>query len=133
MNDRKLFKALKFVPGKNPIEVYLPCDINMIAKEVSEGSMYACEPMSFEIEPYVHVLYNEDAPIIGLEPNRKVSNTIIAGTFLIVGCDENYNLCSLPKRTLYKYGLKYYKPEWYSDNELIDNFFERYIDICPSY
>lgn len=131
MDRTKRVRVLKFEPGKNPKTAYLYNNIDIVKKEVSEGAEYLCdELMVLKLEPRVYAVYNPEAPLMGLKANRKVENTIIAGTFFIVYSDGNDTICNIPVHILDKYGLKYWDAEEYSFKMLGDDFFRHYMDVC---
>ena len=131
MNRNKRVRVLKFEPGKNPKCDYLYNNIDIVKKEVSEGSEYLCDELKIlKLEPRVYAVYNPEAPLMGLKANRKVKNQIIAGTFFIVYSDENDTICNMPDHSLNTYALEYWDAEEYSFEELGDDFFRHYMDAC---
>ena len=129
MNDNWV-TVLRFVPGKHPEIADIQCSAETFNKEVSKGSYYECDAVQFELEQGIHIVYNQEAPLLGLKGNRKVFDKIISGTFLIVATDDDSNITSLTSRMINKYALKYWDIEEYSDDEFSYNYFYAPIDAC---
>ena len=48
----------------------------------------------------VCILCNEEAKLIGLEPNRRLWSDVLCGVFYVTGQDDDGNLCSLSESNL---------------------------------
>ena len=129
MNDNWI-TVLRFSPGKNPEIAEIENSAKAIKKEISQGTYYQCDAATLELEQGIHMVYNQEAPLLGLKGNRKVLDKIISGTFLIVATDDKGYITSLTSRQINKYGLKYWDIEEYSDDEISYNYFYAPIDAC---
>jgi hypothetical protein len=129
MNDNWV-TVLRFSPGKNPEIAEIEKSVDALNKEVSFGSYYECDAVPLELEQGIHMVYNQEAPLLGLKGNRKVLDKIISGTFLIVATDDKGYITSLTSRQINKYGLRYWDIEEYSDDEISYNYFYAPIDAC---
>ncbi len=66
------------------------------------------------------VLYS--GPLLNLKVNRRIKNEIIAGTFIVVGIDENGNFKSLTDEQLLRYSDRFKEIEEYSDEEVNETY-----------
>lgn len=75
----------------------------------------------------VCILCNEEAKLIGLEPNRRLWSDVLCGVFYVTGQDDDGNLCSLSAKDLEHYKDFFAEPEVISreeaENALIAGFF----------
>ena len=122
MNDNWI-TVLRFVPGHHPEIAEIENSAKAIKKEISQGTYYQCDAATLELESNIHVIYNEEAPLIGLKGNRRILDKIIAGTFLIIATDNEDNIVSLTSRMINKYGIKYWNIEEYTNEEVSYNYF----------
>ena len=70
------------------------------------------------VEDGVGILRNEEGPLLNLKGNRRIKNEIIAGTFIVVGIDENGNFKSLTDEQLSRYSNRFKEIEEYTDEEV---------------
>ena len=122
MTYKGTITVLRFVPGHHPEIAEIEKSVDVLNKEVSFGSYYECDAVPLELEQGIHIVYNQEAPLLGLKGNRKVFDKIISGTFLIVATDDDSNITSLTSRMINKYALKYWDIEEYSDAEISYNY-----------
>ena len=114
MKEKKI-KVLKVEPKKKPEACLLKNELRSLQKAVSIGADEVGFIEIISIDTGVCLLCNEEGKLIGLEPNRRISNDIICGVFYIVGEDENGVLKSLSEEKL----------EYYA------NYFKDYEEISP--
>lgn len=115
--------ALMFSPGQHPQLVHLLDDGPYLAQVVSIGSDLRCTARAMQVGKDVIAIYSEEGLTFGLVPNRKVGKRIMAGTFYIVG-EKDDNLRSLTLEELIKYGKRYWDPEEYTEDEVINSWFD---------
>lgn len=63
------------------------------------------------IEEGVDIVCNEEGKINGLPLNRSIENDIIAGTFFVVGYNDNGEHVSLTDEQFEKYSNMFHEPE----------------------
>ena len=85
---------------------------------VSTSNYYTCDVELLVIEDGIGILRNEEGPLLNLKGNRRIENEIIAGTFIVVGIDENGNFKSLTDEQLLRYSDRFKEIEEYSDEEV---------------
>lgn len=119
----KTITVLKVAPMNFPIVVKLNNDLDSLQKAVSEG----CEHQGLiEIIPIargVAILCNEEGKLHGLQGNRRLGDDIIAGTFFVVGDDDEGNLCSLTDEQLAFYNAMFLIPDVISNDEVEASMF----------
>ena len=86
--------------------------------KVSKSNYYTCDAELLIVEDGVSILRNEEGPLLNLKVNRRIKNEIIAGTFIVVGIDENGNFKSLTDEQLLRYSDRFKEIEEYSDEEV---------------
>ena len=115
--------ALMFSPGQHPHLVSLMDDGLYLAQVVSIVSDLRCTTGGMQVGKDVAALYAEEGLTVGLVPNRKVGKRIMTGTFYIVG-EKDDNLRSLTLEEIIKYGKRYWDPEEYTEDEVINSWFD---------
>lgn len=106
-------KVLVVEPLKEPYEKEIEGGLESLQREVG-GSIEAVYPY----DDLVGIVCNEDGKFTGLELNRALRDDngeiydVVAGTFLIVGLDEE-NFCSLPDEMSAKYAAQFKQPEMF--------------------
>lgn len=115
--------ALMFSPGQHPQLVHLLDNGPYLAQVVSIGGDLRCTASAMQIGKGVAALYAEEGLTFGLVPNRKVGKRIMTGTFYIVG-EKDDNLRSLTLEEIIKYGKRYWDPEEYTEDEVINSWFD---------
>ena len=94
MKEKKI-TVLKVEPHKHPEICILENDLDSLQKAVSIGADYQGLIEIFAIDDDVAILANEEAKLIGLEPNRHFYDDVLCGVFYVVGEDDEGNLTSL--------------------------------------
>ena len=115
--------ALMVKPGEKPCEVSLCDDPAFLNAVVSVGAIVMCTAAVLPIEKDVVAIYAWDGVVAGLQGNRKVGKRILAGIFYIVRVQDDH-LRSLSSKDIAKYTLKFQKAEEYSDDEVMDSWFD---------
>ena len=98
--------ALVIEPGRHPLLVDIKNDLKTFQEKVG-GPIEVIYPYA----DLVGLICNEEGKLQGLPLNRALGDyDIIAGTFLIVGLQED-RFCSLTPALSEKYRRKFYTPE----------------------
>ena len=118
--------ALMVAPGEHPMETTLCCCRTFLDLAVSFGAMYPCDVSFMSLSDTAGILYNREAPLLGLCGNRRIGPHILAGVFYIVGT-ENGKLVSLPGNLMEYYTDLYWEPEIYSEKEVDQAFWNNWL------
>lgn len=126
MKDKSI-EVLMIVAGVKP------CKVNIVG--TYRNLKYLVNPnlstmMSIEaimLEKDVALVYNSEGALLNLKGNRKVGNTIIAGTFFVVGV-KNGIIASLTKEKQDKYYKRFEKIEMYSDSEVSASYWDTWVN-----
>ena len=116
--------ALKVSPGKRPVITHL-CDDGEyldLAVSVDDWVPLHCAEAR-PIKGGVVAICAEQSYALDLEANRRVGKCILSGTFYIVG-HKNGKLRSLRKDEIVKYTSKYWEPELFTADEVVDSWFD---------
>lgn len=68
----------------------------------------------------VYIVCNEEGKLLGMEGNRKIEGSVIAGPFFVVGT-EGEEFCSLTEDETEKYLARFSEPEEISEEEVIED------------
>lgn len=117
---QKVIEVLMVEPGKEPSVVRLENDLTALQEAVSIGASYRGLIEIIPLENDVCILGNEEAKLIGLEPNRRLWSDILCGVFYVVGQDDEGNLCSLSAEHVAYYKEYFAIPEFISREEAED-------------
>ena len=110
--EENTLSVLKIAPGQYPQQVEIDNDLKALQQAVG-GSIGASYP--FAVDP-VAIVYNDDAKLMGLPLNRALRDEngqmydAVAGTFLVVGLDEE-DFVSLSPELAQKYEEHFHQPE----------------------
>ena len=99
----KQIRALMVEPMISPKLVTLQNDLDSLQKAVSIGAPEQGLIEFVYLEDNVSILCNEEGKLIGLEPNRRLGDDILVGTFYVVADDPEGNLASLNADQIEKY------------------------------
>lgn len=102
-----IIRVLMIEPLMPPKEVYLLNYVKVFNTIVSKSNYYTCDAELLIVEDGVGILRNEEGPLLNLKGNRRIKNEIIAGTFIVVGIDENGNFKSLTDEQLSRYSNRF--------------------------
>lgn len=115
--------ALMVKPGEQPCICQLVDDGNYLDAAVSIGDNMICSAASLKLEKEVAAIYAWEGVSLGRKGNRKIGKRIIAGTFYVVRIRDGY-LRSLTEEDIVKYTLRFREAEDYTDDEVIDSWFD---------
>lgn len=90
-------RVLVVEPMKKPYEQVIENKLEEMQKLV-DGRIEV-----ISISDTADIICNEEGKLLGLEPNRRLKNDVIVGTFLIVGNDSSEDFCSLSEQDIQKY------------------------------
>ena len=109
--EENTLSVLQIAPGQYPKQVEIDNDLKALQQAVG-GSIGATYPFD---DP-VAIVYNDDGKLMGLPLNRALRDEhgeaydVIAGTFLVVGLDEE-DFSSLSPDLAEKFEKKFHQPE----------------------
>lgn len=115
--------ALMVKPGEQPFICQLVDDGDYLNAAVSVGDSMMCSATSLKLEKGVSVIYAWEGVSLGRKGNRKIGKRIIAGTFYVVRIKDG-QLRSLTEEDIVKYTLRFWETEEYTDDEVIDSWFD---------
>ena len=110
--EEKTLSVLKIAPGQYPQQVEIDNDLKALQEAVG-GFIGASYP--FADDP-IAIVYNDDGKLMGLPLNRALRDEdgqmydAVAGTFLVVGLDEE-DFASLTPELAQKYEQLFHQPE----------------------
>lgn len=110
----KFIRVLKVEPNKPPEEVTLKNDLADLQNAV--GGLI--EFLSLDSSKGIDLMCNEEGKLIGLEPNRRVGDDVIVGTFYILKCNRNGESCSLNDKDIAEYKKRFSEPEHITKEEV---------------
>ena len=122
----KRIKVLKVEPGKAPEIVWLKNTLHELQKAVSIGADYVGLIEIINLSDKVCILCNEEAKLIGLEPNRRFYGDILCGTFYVTGQTKDGQLASLPEEAFIVFEYLFAVPEVIPQEEVSDTMFTRF-------
>lgn len=110
----KFIRVLKVEPNKPPEEVTLKNDLADLQTTV--GGLI--EFLSLDSSKGIDLMCNEEGKLIGLEPNRRIGDDVIVGTFYILKCNRNGESCSLNDEDIAIYKKRFAEPEHITKEEV---------------
>lgn len=122
--DKKGEKQMKILivePNKEPYESFLDNKLKAMQRIV-DGYIEVVK-----LDKDTALVCNEEGKLIGLEGNRRVNQDVIAGTFFIVGDNNEGEFISLTEEQISKYQEKFKEPEAISSEEVEDSI---YMEFC---
>ena len=125
--EAKTITALMVAPGEHPVVTTLYCCRQFLDLAVSFGAGDPCEASFLRLRDNVGVLYNREASFYRLRGNRRIGKRILAGVFYIVGVEAG-RLVSLSDGQVAQYEMMFYDPEYYTEKEVDEAFFDSWID-----
>ena len=124
--EEQMITALMIVPGEHPAETKLCRCRQFLELAVSFGAMYPCEVSFMPLSDVVGILYNREAPLLGLRGNRKIGSRILAGVFYIIGVEDGKPV-SLTNDLIGHYTEQFWDPEVYSEKEVDQAFWDNWL------
>lgn len=115
----KIIRVLKIEPQKPPAEAELTNELASLQEAV--GGLIEFLPI--DRKRCLEILCNEEGKLIGLDPNRRVGDDVIVGTFYIVKCNEAGECCSLNDEDITEYKKRFAEPEEISQEEVEASLF----------
>ena len=114
MNENEI-TVLKVEPGKAPEQITIPNTLRAM-QELVGGHI--------EIVDYqgACLVCNEEGKLLDLEPNRRVGQDVITGTFFLANSDLEGNLCSLSQEDLAHFQQQFAQPEALTEKDVQDAF-----------
>ena len=109
--EKNTLTVLEIAPGQYPKQIEINSDLKALQQAVG-GSIGATYPFD---DP-VAIVYNDDGKLMGLPLNRALRDEhgeaydVVAGTFLVVGLDEE-DFGSLSPDLAEKFEEKFHQPE----------------------
>jgi hypothetical protein len=128
MKEKKI-TVLKVEPHKHPEVCILENDLDSLQKAVSIGADYQGLIEIFAIDDDVAILANEEAKLIGLEPNRHFYNDILCGVFYVCGENDDGELTSLSPAMQDRYTRLFWDPEDILPEDAAHSIFTRFISM----
>ena len=120
----EIITALMVSPGKHPVITQL-CDdgeyLNLAVSIDDPFSVHCAE--SRVLDGDVVALCARQSSALDLDSNRRVGKRILSGTFYIVGVKDG-NLRSLCAAEIAKYTSRFWDPELFTEDEVIDSWFD---------
>ena len=117
MKESKI-TVIKVEPQKHPEIVTIDNDLDSLQKAVSIGADHQGLIELILLDDNALILCNEEAKLIGLEPNRRIGRDIICGTFYVVSEDYEGNLASLSPTMQDRYQRMFWDVEDFSKEDL---------------
>ena len=114
MNENEI-TVLKVEPGKAPEQVTIPNTLKAM-QELVGGHI---EVINYQ---GACLICNEDGKLLGLEPNRRIGQDVITGTFFLANSDLEGNLCSLSQEDLAHFQQQFAQPEALTEKDVQDAF-----------
>ena len=114
-------KILIVEPNKAPYESFLDYNLEAMQKIVG-GNIEVVN-----LEQNTALVCNEEGKLDGLEGNRRVGHDVIAGTFFIVGDNNEGEFISLTDEQISNYHKRFKDSEEISSEEVEDSI---YIEVC---
>lgn len=125
----KQITVLMVEPGKNPHLTTLANDLDSLHKAVSIGASYQGLIEIFGVDDDTCILCNEEAKLIGLEPNRHFYNDILCGVFYVCGENDEGELTSLSPAMQDRYTRLFWDPEDILPEDAAHSIFTRFISM----
>lgn len=116
----KIIEVLMVEPGKEPSVTTLNNSLESLQEAVSICADCIGLIEIIPIDDDALILCNEEAKLIGLEPNRRLWSDVLCGVFYVVSQDEDGNLCSLSAENMEYYKKLFAVPEFISREEAED-------------
>ena len=122
----KTIRVLKVEPHKQPEIVSLENNLTALQEAVSIGAGYRGLIELIGLTREVCILGNEEAKLIGLEPNRRLGQDILCGVFYVTGQNKSGDLTSLPESAMRYYSELFKEPEDISESEVVKTMVTRF-------
>lgn len=114
MNENEI-TVLKVEPGKAPEQVTIPNTLKAM-QELVGGHI---EVINYQ---GACLICNEDGKLLGLEPNRRIGQDVIVGTFFLANSDLEGQMFSLSEEDLSHFRQQFAQPEALTQKEVQNAF-----------
>ena len=126
MKDKSI-DVLMIVVGVQPCKVSIVGTYKSLKYLVNPNLSLTADIEAIMLEKDVVLIYNREGALLGLKGNRKVNNSIIAGTFFVVGVKDGI-IASLTKENKEKYYKRFEEIDIYSDSEVSASYWDSCLD-----
>lgn len=114
MNENEI-TVLKVEPGKAPEQVTIPNTLKAM-QELVGGHI---EVINYQ---GACLICNENGKLLGLEPNRRIGQDVITGTFFLANSDLEGSLYSLNEEDLAHFQQQFAQPEDLTQKDVQNSF-----------
>lgn len=114
MNENEI-TVLKVEPGKAPEQVTIPNTLKAM-QELVGGHI---EVINYQ---GACLICNEDGKLLGLEPNRRIGQDVIVGTFFLANSDLEGQMFSLSEEDLSHFQQHFAQPEALTQEDVQNAF-----------
>ena len=122
-NDTKFIKVLVVKPFRIPTIEYVENSLSNFQHIV--GGLIEIVMLDNQVD----LLCNEEGKLISLNPNRKIGEDIIAGTFILLSSNSDGEFISLNNEKLLEYYNRFERIEIYTPDQMQNNIMMRFIEI----
>ena len=122
-----MITVLKIEPHKKPVMASLEPTLAALRNAVSAGTEESVNVRSKGIGDGAYIVYAADGIIHDLEPNRKVIDEIICGTFFVVAVSDEGYATTLTDGQVREYSDMFGKIEHYSYSETLKDWSGRFM------
>ena len=112
-------KVLKVEPKKEPEVIEIEDTLKNLQELVGGYIEYV-----FPFNDDVAIIDNEEGKLIGLEPNRRLQDDVLVGTFLIVGVTDDGENTSLTDEQIKIYTDRFMEPEDFGEDFDVDDYMD---------
>lgn len=116
-------RILVVEPHKQPFEVEIENNLKSMQNIVGGYIEF------YGISHDMTIVCNEEGKLLGLEGNRRVGNEIIAGTFFIVGQNEDLDSISLTDEQIKSCKARFQNPEEIDDSEVEQSISIKFVSM----
>lgn len=123
--------ALMIRPGEHPKQIYLCEDLLSLKIALGIEEEMESDVSVLPLDGRAIVLFHRDSMWYGGKGNRRIGEDIITGTLYIVGVEKG-ELVSLSRKELKQYAKRFWDPEEFTHDDLIDNWLadlQRELDV----
>lgn len=106
ISSNSLLKILVVEPNKEPYQLEIQDDYKAM-----QGIVGGLIEAFYPFDDNAFIFCNDEGKLIGLEGNRRVGSSVLAGNFFIVGDNHDGECCSLTDQQIEKYSEMFAKPE----------------------
>ena len=120
----EIVTALMVKPGQHPVITQLCDDSHYLNLAVSiDDDLMMRSASSFALKKNIVVIHAFQGNSLDLGRNRRVGKRILCGTFYIAGLKDG-KLRSLTADEITKYTSNFWEPELFTDDDIINSWFD---------